>query len=305
MEKLSFTDKKGLEIIYYKWVPKEKITGVIVISHGMTEWIGRYDYFAKKMNDSGYIVYGHSHRGHGETALSKELLGYIAEKDGFELLVENLNEMVEIAKGENENLPLILFGHSMGSFVAQRFVQKYSNKIDALILSGTNGKPKSYVRIGEIIAGIEMKIRGRKKKSPLMNYLSFGNFNSHIKNPKTEYDWLCGNEIAVNEYIQNEYCGFICTTSFYYDLIKSLFNIHKNKNMNSIRRDLPIYIFAGDKDPVGYFGEGIKNLFSTFKNLNIKNVEYKLYQNGRHEMLNEKNKDTVIEDIKGWIEGNL
>lgn len=301
MEKFKFKDKEGTEITAYKWIPSGEIKGVIAISHGMSESVLRYDYFAKKLNDVGLVVYAHSHRGHGETALSKELLGYVADNDGFNWLVEDVKELVSIAKDENKGLPIILFGHSMGSFVSQRFIQKHGELIDGLILSGSNGKPKPHVKLGKYIAGIEMKIKGRKAKSPLMDKLSFGDFNSWIKNPTTEYDWICGNEDAVQEYIKDEYSGFVCTTSFYYDLINGLFDIHRERNLNAIRRELPINIFAGDKDPVGYFGKGIISLYNTLQKVGVKDLNYKLYEDGRHEMLNEKNRDEVIKDTVAWI----
>lgn len=150
-----------------------------------------------------------------------------------------------------------------------------------------------------------MALRGRKAKSKLMNKLSFGHFNSYFKPYRTNVDWLCSVDDEVDKYLNDEYCGFICTTSFYYDLIKGLFDIHKKENMESIPKELPIYIIAGDKDPVGRQGKGILDLYDRYKKLNIKDVNYKLYENGRHEILNEINKDEVIDDILIWMNGIL
>ena len=146
-----------------------------------------------------------------------------------------------------------------------------------------------------------MKIRGREAKSELMDKLSFGSFNNKFKPTRTNYDWLCSVDEEVDKYIDSEYCGFICTTSYYYDLIRGLWKINEKENLNKIPKDLPVYIFAGDKDPVGDFGKGIINLYECYKALGIKDLKYKLYKNGRHEMLNENNKDEVIEDILNWI----
>lgn len=302
MEKFIFTDSEGVNISCYKWVPfNTEVKGIVQIAHGMTETAVRYDEFAKKVCDSGYIVYAHDHRGHGATAISKESLGYIADKDGFNWMVKDIKELTDIIKNDNPDKPLILFGHSMGSFLSQRYAEIYGNEIDALILSGTNGKPKIYTKLGITVAKIEMQIRGRKAKSNLMDKLSFGDFNSKFKPTRTPFDWLCSVEEEVDKYRENEHCGFICTTSFYYDLVKGLWKIHEYENLEKIPKELPIYIFAGDRDPVGYEGKGIINLYETYKKLNIKDLEYKLYKGGRHEMLNEHNKNIVMDDIIKWI----
>lgn len=303
MKQFRFTDSDGLDISCYKWTPNnDEVKGVVQIAHGMTETVLRYDEFAQKLCDAGYIVYAHDHRGHGLTAVSKELLGYVADDDGFNWMVKDIKELTDIIKEENPGKSVILFGHSMGSFLSQRYAQLYGNGISALILSGTNGKPKRYTKLGIAVAKIEMQIRGRKAKSKLMDNLSFGDFNSKFKPTRTGFDWLCSVEEEVDKYRENEYCGFICTTSFYYDLVKGLWEIHEKENLKSIPKELPIYIFAGDRDPVGYEGVGIVNLYETYNGLGIQDLEYKLYKDGRHEMLNEYNKETVIDDIIKWID---
>lgn len=306
MERFKFIDSEGIEISCYKWgIDSGEIKGVVQISHGMTETALRYSEFAEKLNEAGYVVYAHDHRGHGNTAKSKSDLGYIADADGFNWMVKDVKELTDIIKNENKNHKVILFGHSMGSFLSQSYIQKFGEEIDGLILSGTNGKPKTYTKFGILVSKIEMKLRGRKAKSTLMDKLSFGNFNSKFKNARTGYDWLCSVDEEVDKYMKNEHCGFICTTSFYYDLVKGLWKIHDKENLSKIPKELPIYIFAGDCDPVGYEGKGIINLYKTYKKINIEDVDYKLYKEGRHEMLNEKDKALVIEDVINWIDKKL
>ena len=301
LEKFSFIDKNEKEIKCYKWIPSKKAIGVVQIVHGMTEYALRYDYFAKKLCEQGYIVYAHDHRGHGKTAISDEERGYIADNEGFDILVDDVKQLTDIIKKDNPNLPIIIFGHSMGSFVSQRYIELYGDEIQGVILSGTNGKPKLYTKIGILVSKIGILLRGRKAKSRLMDKLSFGSFNSKFKPNRTNYDWLCSVDEEVDKYIDSSMCGFICTTSFYYDLIRGLWKIHKEDNLNSIPKSLPVFIFAGDKDPVGDFGKGIVSLYECYKKLGITNLKYKLYKNGRHEMVNEKNKDEVINDILDWI----
>ena len=305
MKNFSFVDRYGKEIKYYKWSEVENPKGIVQIVHGMTEYALRYDYFAKKLCENGYIVYAHDQRGHGETSPKDEEKGYIADDEGFDILVENVKELTDVAKKENSNLPIILFGHSMGSFVSQRYIELYGNGIDGVILSGTNGKPDRITKLGILISKIEIMLKGRKAKSKLMDKLSFGDFNSNFKPTRTDYDWLCSVNEEVDKYIESPVCGFICSTSFYYDLIRGLWKINKKENLNNIPKNLPIYIFAGDKDPVGKFGKGIVKLYDTYKSIGIYNLNYKLYSNGRHEMLNENNKDKVIKDLLDWINNKI
>ncbi|MEG1482114.1 alpha/beta hydrolase [Clostridium sp.] len=299
-----FKDSLGKEINVYKWVPEEgiEIRGVVQIAHGMTETAQRYEYFAKKLNEDGYIVYANDHRGHGYTAIDKDELGYIGEGDGFSLMVENIKELNTIIRDENEDLKIILLGHSMGSFLSQRYAELYSDTIDALILSGSNGKPMWITKIGMIIAKAEMKLRGEKARSKIMDMLSFGDFNKKFTPARTKFDWMCSDEEEIEKYINDDRCGFICSTSFYHYLIKGLWTIHKEENFKMIRKDIPIYIFSGDKDPVGYFGTGVLDLYDRYKGIGIKNIEHKIYEDGRHEMLNEVNKDEVIYNLKVWLD---
>ena len=302
MNKYNFTNKEGSNITYYKWGNNDNPKAIIQIVHGMSEWVGRYDYFANKLVDEGYVVYGHDHSGHGNSSKSLDDLGYISDNNTFYTMLEDIKALNNIIKNENKDIPIVLFGHSMGSFLSQRYLEEYGNSIDVLILSGSNGKPKFFTKLGLLICKFELLLKGKGNRSKLMDRLSFGGFNSSVKKPATNFDWLCRNLDEVNKYIADEFCGFIYPTEFYYDLINGLWDIHKNDNLNKIKKlNIPIFILAGDRDPVGYLGKGIINLYNTYKEIGIKDLEYKLYKDGRHEMLNEVNKDEVILDILSWL----
>lgn len=303
MENFIFKNKNGIDISCYRWSNKSENTkGIIQIVHGMSEWAGRYDYLADKLTQEGYIVYAHDHSGHGKSVKNLDKLGFISKENRFYSMLDDIKMLNGIIKKENKELPVILFGHSMGSFLSQRYIQIYGDTIDAVILSGSNGKPKSFTKAGLVVSKIEMLIKGNDKRSRIMDKLSFGNFNNSFKNPKTNFDWLSSDEKEVDKYIKDEYCGFIYPTPFYYDLIRGLWDIHKDENLKKVKNlNIPIYIFSGDKDPVGYFGNGVINLYNQYKELGAKDISYKLYKNGRHEMLNEVNKNEVIEDIIIWI----
>ncbi|MGL5478691.1 MAG: lysophospholipase [Clostridium sp.] len=305
MKNFIFKDRYNKDIQGYVWkdekVDDSDIKGVVQIAHGMTEWAGRYDYFARRLVKEGYVVYANDHRGHGKSA---EKLGYACDIHGFNSMVDGMNKLNSIIRTNHPSKEIILFGHSMGSFLSQRYAEIYGDTIDKLILSGTNGKPDKITKLGRLIAKIEMTLKGREHVSKLMDKLSFGSFNNKFKPVRTNFDWLCGDEKEVDKYIEDKYCGFVCTSSFYHDLIDGIWSIHNEDNLKCINKNMPIFIFAGDKDPVGKSGQGILNLYNSFIKLGVKDVKYKLYKDGRHEMLNEKNKDEVISDVLAWLEKN-
>lgn len=299
-----FVDSRWVKLNCYKWendignTPK----AIVQISHGMSENILRYDEFARELVEAGFTVYGHDHRGHGETAASIDDLGYMDDEDNFHSMVYDLKDINDFIKKENKGIPIILFGHSMGSFLSQRYIELYGDTIDGLILSGSNGKQKAINNLGIPISYLEMKIFGRRKQSNLMDKLSFGSFNNNFKPVRTNCDWLTRDEEEVDKYLNNKYCGNIFTASYFYDLLKGLKEIHKEDNLKKIPTSLNIYLLAGSKDPVGENGKGIVKLYNLYKNLGVKNVSYKLYEGARHEILNETNKDEVINDIKNILE---
>ncbi|NLI89793.1 MAG: alpha/beta hydrolase [Epulopiscium sp.] len=301
-QKINFTNEDGIKIAVYKWKPEEDIKGAVQIAHGMAEHAMRYEYFAKALTKEGYVVYANDHRGHGQSAASIEELGYISDNDGFSDMVKDMKALTNIIREENPGIPLILFSHSMGSFLAQRYIQIYGKDIDGVILSGTNGKQAPITNLGLLISKVIMKSKGRKASGKLMDKMAFGSYNNKIDNNKTKFDWLTRDADQVQKYIDDPYCGTLFPVSFFHDLINGTRAIHKKENLKNVPKDLPIYIFAGDADPVGNYGKGIISLRDLYKSLGIKNVTSKLYEGGRHEMLNEINRDEVIEDVISWLD---
>ncbi|WP_419741449.1 alpha/beta hydrolase [Paraclostridium dentum] len=302
----TFKGEENTDIYVYKYEPieKENINGIVQISHGMSEEAGRYKRFANYLTDNGYIVYINDHRGHGKSAENINRIGILAEKDGIHCIVKDLNKLTKIIKTENNGLPIFLFSHSMGSFAAQKYIIDYSEDIDGVILSGTNGLHGIEVDLGFLVAKVMSKIQGREKKAYLIDKLAFGGFNKKFKPNKSEFDWLSRDFKEVEKYIKNEYCGVVFSNGYFYDLFKLFKEIRNINNLKKINSKLPIYIFAGDKDPVGKFGKGVTKLYENYKKVGIENVEFKLYSGGRHEMLNEINKDEVINDTINWIKQN-
>lgn len=301
-ESFEFKSGDGQDIFVYKWSPKYiEVKGILQIAHGMAETAERYENFARLLTEEGYIVYANDHRGHGKTAGAVENLGYLGP-DGFNWLVEDMHQLTKIIKKENPSIPLFLLGHSMGSFAAQKYIMLYAYEIEGLILSGSNGRQGLALYIGALLAKIEMKIHGPKSQSKTLDKLLFGNFNKKFQPNRTKFDWLSRDEVQIDKYIKDPYCGTVFTTEFFYDFINGLKEIEKRENFQFIPKDLPIYIFSGDKDPVGGFGKGVKNLITRYEDHGVEDLEYKIYEDGRHEMLNEVNRDQVMKDIINWID---
>jgi len=301
-EKFTFKDKSDLEIFVYKWLPNGSIEvkGVVQIAHGMAESAARYEEFASGLTNDGFIVYANDHRGHGKTAGKIERLGDLGE-DGFNSMVENIHELNERIKEENMNLPVFLFGHSMGSFLTQRYICLYGSELKGAILTGTCGKQGIIIDIARMLAKGEVKKIGRCSKSNKLAKLIFGSYNNSFKKNRTDFDWLSRDDKEVAKYIDDPFCGTVFTAGFFSDFLGGLKNIADRKEIKNITRDLPIYIFAGDKDPVGKNGKGALKLVKTYKELGIKDLTYKLYKDGRHEMLHETNKEEVIKDVIQWL----
>ncbi|MBM7703576.1 alpha/beta hydrolase [Metabacillus iocasae] len=304
-KEFTFENQDKLNIHVYKWMPERDIKGIVQIAHGMNETALRYDYFARKLVEEGFVVYANDHRGHGQSALSIEELGYVSDDDGFHDMVEDMKQLTDLIKQDYPRTPILLFGHSMGSFLAQRYIQLYNKDITAVLLSGTNGKPKSLLNVGVALSKSIMILKGRKANGKLLDHLMFGAYNNRFKPITTEFDWLTRDANQVQAYIDDPYCGNVFPVSFFYDLLRGLKTIHKQENMKHTPLHLPMYFFGGSDDPVSEYGKGIVNLYETYQSVGVQSVTYKLYEGGRHEMLNEQNRDEVIQDLISWIQQHV
>ena len=286
-----------------KWSTDQKPKGVVLIVHGMAEHCERYNHFAKFLNRNSYHVLAYDHRGHGKT--DPEQLGFIAEQDGFHLMVKNLHDVFQTVTDEYPTLPITIFGHSMGSFIAQRFMQLYDVNPAALIYSGSTGKPPLMLHAGIIISKILQNLFGSEAKSPLLDKLSFGAYNSHFKPNRTDFDWLSRDESMVDLYIDDPYCGFTCSNSFYQQLFTGIKELHAHPIFADHDLSIPILLISGDQDPVSGMGKGFQNLEKILNKNGVKNLTSRLYPGGRHEMLNEINRDDVFNDIFNWLNQSL
>ncbi|MCR8994273.1 alpha/beta fold hydrolase [Brevibacillus laterosporus] len=298
----TFTDKQGFTLFVYHWSPdnQEEVKGVVQIAHGMTETAQRYERFARFLTDAGYMVYANDHRGHGKTAGSIEKLGYVGH-DGFVWMVNNMAQLSQIIRDEQPNQPLFLFAHSMGSFLGQKYMYEFSQLIDGIILSGSNGSRGVELLAGLGVTHLITAMRGDQYRSRWIDSLAFGSFNRHIQSPRTQFDWLSRDPIEVDKFIDDPYCGGVSTTSFYRDFFKMLREIQQKPYLQRIPKDLPVFIIAGDQDPVGMRGKGVRKLVERYEELQLQQMSYKLYQEGRHELLNDINRKEVMQDCLEWL----
>ena len=298
----TFKDSDEVEIFVYKWEPEEESIpkGVIQISHGMAEHAARYARFAERLTAAGYIVYANDHRGHGKTAGKIENVGYCGE-DGFNWMVKDMKELTSIIKGENLGLPVFLFGHSMGSMLSQIYIALYGSELNGAILSGTSGKQGFILNLGIFMAKRQVVKIGVKTPSETMNKMTFASYNKEFIPARTAFDWLSRDEKEVDKYINDKLCGGVFSAGFFYDFLRGLKEMHRVEIMEKIPKSLPVYFTSGEKDPVGKNCKTIVSLIEEYKKLGIKDVSYKFYKDGRHEMLNEINRDEVMEDVINWI----
>jgi len=291
----------GHKMPVYSWLPGTEVLAVLHIAHGMSEYGQRYAPIAEILVRQGFAVYAHDHRGHGEAT---EMLGYAGD-NFFNKQVDDIHLLMQYYHDLYPGKKIFLLGHSMGSFIAQRFFQLYGNEINGLILSATNGKEDPLLSFGIAVAWLQMKLFGARHISNLIDSLSFGKFNKVFKPNRTQSDWLSRSEAEVDKYVNDPKCGFVCTASLFYDFFRGLKDIFKKENIVKVPKNIPVYAFAGDRDAVGNMGKGFIQLIDNWNAAGVCDIEYKLYPGGRHEMLNEINREEVINDLSRWLKKHL
>jgi alpha-beta hydrolase superfamily lysophospholipase len=296
----------GTGVSVNRWIPDGAIKGIVQLSHGMAEHAMRYDRFGSILAENGFLFSAHDHRGHGKTAQKAEtdgtgMFGYLADRDGFNRVGEDLSEVIDRVKKDYPEKKIILFGHSFGSFISQWYIEKYGSTIDGCILSGTSGSQPMLACSGFLLSTVIRIFCGRRHRSSLLNNLTFGSYNKRIDIRKYEHDWLSRDMASVAMYESDKWCGFIPTTSFFHDLSKGLFHIYTARNIRKIPRNLPVLFLCGEGDPVGKYGKSVEKLADRYKKSGMQDIVLKEYPGARHELLNETNRDEVIGDILLWM----
>lgn len=285
----------------YAWEPEGAPKAVIQLFHGLGEHVTRYDRFAQAAMAHGYAIVAHNHRGHGPET---ENIGFFSPAKGWDFLVDDGHRVSEFLQQRFPGLAVVLLGHSMGSYIAQAYASRFGQELAALVLSGSTWPSRPKLIVGRLLARLVSWRRGLQNVSPLLDKLGFGDFNQHFEPARTELDWLSRDPDEVDTYINDPLCGGPYTVGLWMDLLGGLLQISKSEALRQIPSDLPILITGGADDPVG--GEaGMRELAARYEASGHHQLSAKIYAGGRHEMLNETNRDEFTADVLRWIAERL
>lgn len=301
-EHFSFISKQGsVKIHGMRWIPDGEIRAVVQLVHGMAEHMERYREFAMFLAQKGILVVGHDHIGHGESVESEQDYGYFAKENGNQVLIQDMHQIVLRTKKSYANLPYIMFGHSMGSFLTRQYLCCHGKELDGAVICGTGDMPALVLKAGMLICRTEAALRGWKARSELIRLISFGSYNAGFKPNRTTCDWLTRDEKVVDAYMADPKCGFTFTLNGYFNLFLTIYKIGRTEYLRRMPHELPVLFIAGEKDPVGNCGKGVRAAAERFKKSGMRNVDCILYPEDRHEILNELDKQTVYNDVLAWI----
>ncbi|WP_249871251.1 alpha/beta hydrolase [Oceanobacillus saliphilus] len=296
------TMEDHVEVYIKKWTNENrKPKAIIQLAHGMVEHINRYGAFANYLVEQGFDVFGNDHRGHGKTGERQGLQGYFADEDGFSTATNDLFEITNHVKENYPGIPIFLIGHSMGSFLARNYIQTHSESVQGVVLTGTGYYPKAVSLTGKSLAALLPP----KEQSPIMNRLTFCRNNKKIKERKNGFEWLTRDETVVEDYIKDPFSGFIPTSRFFYDLLTGVMSMQNNKQNKSVRKNLPLLLLSGDADPIGNYAKGIWKTAKIYQKAGLENVTVMLFTDGRHELLNEINRDEIFKMLCKWLKSQL
>lgn len=302
-EHFTFLSNDHVTLIHaVRWIPEGEIRAILQISHGMVEFVERYEAFASFLTEHGILVTGNDHLGHGESVRSEDDYGFFAEENGNMVLIKDIHRLRRMTEELYPGIPYFLLGHSMGSFLARQYLCGYGKGLSGAVIMGTG-----YHARAEILAALALTktlagTKGWRYRSRLIDELAFGGYSKSVKNPRTDKDWLTKEEKIVDAYRADKRCQFRFTLNAYYNMFCGLYKLTFPDYLANMPKDLPVFFVAGAADPVGNNGKGVRKVYHTFEKAGMQKLELKLYPDDRHEILNETDKETVYADILGWLE---
>ncbi len=295
----TFASSDGLEVFVYRWAGKTP-KAVVQIAHGMGEHAGRYARLAERLVEAGYDVYANDHRGHGRTAATLDELGVFAETDGWNRLVADCAQLNRLMREENPNLPVVLLGHSMGSAAAQQYLIEHGDTLSAAVLSGSTSFD-GLAGMLDLVRQEACKL-GHRGRSELLDTLTFGSFNQAFEPVRTDFDWLSRDPVEVDAYVADERCGFTVAAQVWLEMLEAAQGFSDPRKVARIPTELPLYILSGARDPVHADLVGLESLIERYRAAGMKDLSWKFYPEGRHEMFNETNRDEVTSDLIEWLD---
>lgn len=303
-EVFHFLSKDGKTKIHgVRWLPANgKVYAVLQLVHGMQEHIERYDEFASYMAKKGFLVVGHDHLGHGESVRSEDDLGYFASHKPSKTAVADMWQVTKITRNQYPDCPYFILGHSMGSFLLRRYLTLYSDAVNGAVICGTGSKPDYVTLFGMLVCKVIGLFRGEHYRSKFVSDSSFGKpYEAYDKtglDPKNS--WLSKNVESVEAYYKDPRCTFMFTVNGFYMLFSTIYYDNQMRNIRKIRKDLPVLFLAGEDDPVGDCGAGVRKACMQYKKAGIQSVSLRLYPEDRHEILQEPDREQVFADIYRW-----
>lgn len=305
-KQFNFDSADGISSVYAQvWEDQEaKPRFILQISHGMCEYVERYDGFARFICAHGGVVCGNDHLGHGHTKGKSGAFGYFAKKDGEKLVVEDVHKMTLLAKERYPGLPLFLLGHSMGSLLARAYSVLYGEELAGAVYMGTSGA-NPLTGLVRFLARVGMLFGRAQKPATLLSHLAFSKYNDKVEKVRTENDWLTRDETIVDRYNADPWCTFKFTDRAAYDFANLVDSVSGAEWAQKLPGDLPYLLVSGEMDPVGDYGKGVEEVFQWMKQAGIGDVRMKLYEGARHELLNEINKEEVSRELLEWVEEHL
>lgn len=293
-----YPSKDGITQIHaIEWVPEGKVRGVLQICHGMAEHIDRYHGFAEFLSGQGFYVTGHDHLGHGKSVAGTEKYGFFHETEGNSYVVADIQQLRMRTEKQYAGVPYFMLGHSMGSFLLRQYLGLYGGGLSGAIIMGTGEQPGMVLSAGKLVCKLIAAVKGWDYRSKFVHGLAVGGYEKKLGG-----GWLSKNEDNVNKYAEDPLCGFMFTVNGYYHMFSGMAKMNRQEKEGKTQKHLPLFFVAGKEDPVGNCGKGVENVYLLYKNGGYEDVELKLYENDRHEILNEDDKEVVYQDILEWME---
>lgn len=287
-----------------RWTPDTQaaVVCVVQIVHGMAEYVERYEEFAEFLTDRGIVVTGEDHLGHGRSVGENGRFGYFCEQDPATVLVRDVHRLKKMTQELYPDVPYVILGHSMGSFITRNYMCRYGTGIAAAVVMGTGMQSVAALKLSKAVVRVQGFFCGAAHVSRLIDKLAFGSYNRRIGQPRTSCDWLSRDGERVDKYINDPMCGFVFTVNGFSALFELISRLYSPKNLERIPKGLPTFMVSGTGDPVGGYGKGVQRAYDSLLKCGMKNLELKLYEGGRHELLNETNRGEVMQDVYDWIE---
>ncbi len=288
-----------------EWIPDTEPRAVYLIAHGMQEYIRRYTEFAEFLCAHGIAVMGNDHLGHGESVVSDDKRGYFAKENGNACLIKDMHTLRKTAEEKYKGLPIFYMGHSMGSFLVTQYIMIYGKSLAGTVIMGIGSQPGTVLSIGRMMCRSSAKKVGYEGVDFKLTQIAMGSYNKRIPDAKNPVEWLTKEQDIQYKYLNDPWCTFPFTVNAYDNMFLGIQFIQKKENVARIPKELPLFLVAGSEDPVGHYGKDLPAIYNRYKKAGIQDVEMKLYEGDRHEILNETDRETVYTDILEWLEKHI